>query len=145
MAVWIFEKLTRSRPLPFVLSVWTSLFVWVKRPPSPRRPCGHPGAGGVVQPLRGVRPPPRRAAPERAAPATGCEADRGSVGTHGAGRRLFQIHLRAGLRSASHRSEEHTSELQSPYDLVCRLLLEKKKKRKKKKQNTTIPLRSKPS
>src|SRR5437867_9801499 len=24
-----------------------------------------------------------------------------------------------------HRSEEHTSELQSPYDLVCRLLLEK--------------------
>src|SRR5207248_11695447 len=35
------------------------------------------------------------------------------------------------------RSEEHTSELQSPYDLVCRLLLEKKKKKKtykKKKQ-----------
>src|SRR5437867_9440753 len=31
----------------------------------------------------------------------------------------------------SHRSEEHTSELQSPYDLVCRLLLEKKKKKKK--------------
>src|SRR5207248_10351515 len=29
----------------------------------------------------------------------------------------------------SHRSEEHTSELQSPYDLVCRLLLEKKKKK----------------
>src|SRR5437867_10442554 len=27
----------------------------------------------------------------------------------------------------SARSEEHTSELQSPYDLVCRLLLEKKK------------------
>src|SRR6266705_2905534 len=26
------------------------------------------------------------------------------------------------------RSEEHTSELQSPYDIVCRLLLEKKKK-----------------
>src|SRR5574340_1171620 len=28
------------------------------------------------------------------------------------------------------RSEEHTSELQSPKDLVCRLLLEKKKKKK---------------
>src|SRR5437867_10778723 len=28
------------------------------------------------------------------------------------------------------RSEEHTSELQSPYDLVCRLLLEKKNKTK---------------
>src|SRR5207248_7735404 len=32
---------------------------------------------------------------------------------------------RLGIRS---RSEEHTSELQSPYDLVCRLLLEKKNK-----------------
>src|SRR5207248_9543775 len=30
------------------------------------------------------------------------------------------------------RSEEHTSELQSPYDLVCRLLLEKKKKKESK-------------
>src|SRR3989454_2344397 len=29
---------------------------------------------------------------------------------------------------AKHRSEEHTSELQSPCNLVCRLLLEKKKK-----------------
>src|SRR2546426_3192324 len=28
----------------------------------------------------------------------------------------------------AHRSEEHTSELQSPCNLVCRLLLEKKKK-----------------
>src|SRR5207248_11170178 len=34
------------------------------------------------------------------------------------------------------RSEEHTSELQSPYDLVCRLLLEKKKKNQY--QNSTI-------
>src|SRR6202163_967705 len=32
--------------------------------------------------------------------------------------------------SESSRSEEHTSELQSPGDLVCRLLLEKKKKKK---------------
>src|SRR5438067_6657223 len=31
------------------------------------------------------------------------------------------------------RSEEHTSELQSRFDLVCRLLLEKKKKKKKRK------------
>src|SRR5579862_10012136 len=30
------------------------------------------------------------------------------------------------------RSEEHTSELQSQFHLVCRLLLEKKKKKKKK-------------
>src|SRR5438309_6136611 len=33
------------------------------------------------------------------------------------------------------RSEEHTSELQSQFHLVCRLLLEKKKKKKKKKNN----------
>src|SRR5436189_4820734 len=32
------------------------------------------------------------------------------------------------------RSEEHTSELQSPMYLVCRLLLEKKKKKRIKKQ-----------
>src|SRR5438034_6932556 len=32
------------------------------------------------------------------------------------------------------RSEEHTSELQSHSDLVCRLLLEKKKKKKRQKQ-----------
>src|SRR6266540_1426296 len=36
-------------------------------------------------------------------------------------------------RGASARSEEHTSELQSHHDLVCRLLLEKKKKKKKQK------------
>src|SRR5699024_11956353 len=32
------------------------------------------------------------------------------------------------LRRTHHRSEEHTSELQSRFDIVCRLLLEKKKK-----------------
>src|SRR6266496_6175187 len=37
-----------------------------------------------------------------------------------------------GPRLTSTRSEEHTSELQSRRDLVCRLLLEKKKKIKKK-------------
>src|SRR5690349_23009826 len=35
------------------------------------------------------------------------------------------------------RSEEHTSELQSRRDLVCRLLLEKKKKKKKNNQKKT--------
>src|SRR5438034_8737023 len=38
-------------------------------------------------------------------------------------------------RLENDRSEEHTSELQSHSDLVCRLLLEKKKKKKKKKTN----------
>src|SRR2546427_4591163 len=36
-------------------------------------------------------------------------------------------------RSLLYRSEEHTSELQSQSNLVCRLLLEKKKKKKYKK------------
>src|SRR5205085_9737666 len=33
------------------------------------------------------------------------------------------------LRKVTHRSEEHTSELQSQSNLVCRLLLEKKKRK----------------
>src|SRR5437773_7492711 len=36
------------------------------------------------------------------------------------------------------RSEEHTSELQSHHDLVCRLLLEKKKINNRKTQNTNL-------
>src|SRR5256885_12963819 len=35
-----------------------------------------------------------------------------------------------GYLRRERRSEEHTSELQSPCNLVCRLLLEKKKKKK---------------
>src|SRR6266511_5315960 len=38
------------------------------------------------------------------------------------------------LNEADPRSEEHTSELQSRENLVCRLLLEKKKKKKKQTQ-----------
>src|SRR2546430_11746862 len=55
---------------------------------------------------------------------------------------LFRSHrCHAGRRARRHddgravavvpRSEEHTSELQSQSNLVCRLLLEKKKKKKK--------------
>src|SRR2546423_6891069 len=40
------------------------------------------------------------------------------------------LRLAASLDQGSeHRSEEHTSELQSPCNLVCRLLLEKKQQR----------------
>src|SRR5438067_4578317 len=39
--------------------------------------------------------------------------------------------VRLRFQAILHRSEEHTSELQSRFDLVCRLLLEKKKKKKK--------------
>src|SRR5438874_9256565 len=40
-------------------------------------------------------------------------------------------HLRLTLEGQMARSEEHTSELQSRRDLVCRLLLEKKKYQRK--------------
>src|SRR5256885_5136201 len=53
--------------------------------------------------------------------------------------RLVRIAVAGGARRlaaaearALPRSEEHTSELQSPCNLVCRLLLEKKKKKKYK-------------
>src|SRR5690348_17681557 len=47
----------------------------------------------------------------------------------------YQTALRAA--GAEHvRSEEHTSELQSPVHLVCRLLLEKKKKKNTKHKKT---------
>src|SRR5436190_21516253 len=44
------------------------------------------------------------------------------------------------LRSAPTRSEEHTSELQSHSDLVCRLLLEKKNTAASIKGDSTSPI-----
>src|SRR5690348_18121430 len=41
-------------------------------------------------------------------------------------RRSYFLELPLGFRVSLSRSEEHTSELQSPVHLVCRLLLEKK-------------------
>src|SRR5256885_5515514 len=41
----------------------------------------------------------------------------------------FDISTSAHPQQVKKRSEEHTSELQSPCNLVCRLLLEKKKNR----------------
>src|SRR5256885_8106714 len=70
------------------------------------RPSGPIRVGGCYrprrQPPRGLRPAERRGADPR--------------------------HRRRPARGPG-RSEEHTSELQSPCNLVCRLLLEKKKKR----------------
>src|SRR2546427_4854228 len=45
-----------------------------------------------------------------------------------------EVEVYTGYRVLYNRSEEHTSELQSQSNLVCRLLLEKKKKNKIKKQ-----------
>src|SRR5690242_21488365 len=44
--------------------------------------------------------------------------------------------IAAAARACRRRSEEHTSELQSHVNLVCRLLLEKKKKKKKNNQTS---------
>src|SRR5437867_5847588 len=89
-----------------------------------------------------ARPPPRptlfpyttlfRSGPPRL---PGAHADDPAAGrdAHDRGR------VRRPARPRS-RSEEHTSELQSPYDLVCRLLLEKKKKNKKISNSVTMPI-----
>src|SRR5438876_8076413 len=72
----------------------------------------------------------KRASPIRqsdAAPAPGIPAGDKSFRTS---REFLLCHARSPCRSpatAPRRSEEHTSELQSPVHLVCRLLLEKKK------------------
>src|SRR5256885_12999334 len=50
--------------------------------------------------------------------------------------RAHIIGAAARPRHAGKRSEEHTSELQSPCNLVCRLLLEKKKKNKQRSHTT---------
>src|SRR2546430_3142832 len=44
---------------------------------------------------------------------------------------LVGITIGLGMAVTLYRSEEHTSELQSQSNLVCRLLLEKKKKKKR--------------
>src|SRR2546427_6823554 len=60
--------------------------------------------------------------PQGVAPAHRTVAQRAGIGP---------LALRGGWqrRTAAARSEEHTSELQSQSNIVCRLLLEKKKKR----------------
>src|SRR5256885_11661570 len=61
---------------------------------------------------------------ERRAEDESRDLDAGNVDTGAAGRLLVAA---GGVEMTSPRSEEHTSELQSPCNLVCRLLLEKKK------------------
>src|SRR2546426_9300774 len=74
--------------------------------------------GGFQQGLSFIAP-----AVEEYDPATDTWRHRASLpsGLHHAG-------IEARWRQVNDRSEEHTSELQSPCNLVCRLLLEKKKK-----------------
>src|SRR5690349_22102339 len=75
-----------------------------------------------------LRPPPRSTLfpyttlfRSEAAPGLGRVEDT-VLAAHG-----FHAHVKVACRGRGSRSEEHTSELQSRRDLVCRLLLEKKK------------------
>src|SRR5256885_3732846 len=83
----------------------------------------------------GARPSPDRDRAARArspAVASGTASpsatEAGLAGTTGIHAEQRRGRSRANAR-ISERSEEHTSELQSPCNLVCRLLLEKKKKK----------------
>src|SRR2546428_10290382 len=79
------------------------------------------GAGSPKSPsLKAIFPPERAPAPTPPAP-------RLAVGTHYAPIRPVYHSGRSHCRRETGRSEEHTSELQSRSDLVCRLLLEKNK------------------
>src|SRR5256885_6230981 len=81
-----------------------------------------------ARPARGrARSSPQRRQPMRSR-AGACGSSAGSVqmGSASAGGQGW----RESVPCMRQRSEEHTSELQSPCNLVCRLLLEKKKKNK---------------
>src|SRR5258708_16426782 len=73
---------------------------------------------------------------------TRCQVDHpqvpaiGNRHSHTATRRLQQIRPGDRRDGEEARSEEHTSELQSPDHLVCRLLLEKKKKKTNNRAHT---------
>src|SRR5258708_24656674 len=49
-----------------------------------------------------------------------------AFGAESGWRLVFGVNIPIGILAVAARSEEHTSELQSPDHLVCRLLLEKK-------------------
>src|SRR5688572_32398730 len=63
---------------------------------------------------------------------------RGTVQVVGRGSGTFTATRAGRPEPAASRSEEHTSELQSQSNLVCRLLLEKKKKSKKQNTSSSI-------
>src|SRR5690349_23084090 len=73
--------------------------------------------------------------------AAGRNGARGRRFHHGRPGRAHGLTVRGDLESAD-RSEEHTSELQSRRDLVCRLLLEKKNNLDATIRALSIPMRA---
>src|SRR3989454_11759121 len=98
----------------------------------PRPPSRAPRARARTRwaPGRGDEPPPFTGDVLRMRP-PGVERGEGSDRSAALLPRGLECRQRAVLSMASSRSEEHTSELQSPCNLVCRLLLEKKKQPRK--------------
>src|SRR2546426_2953175 len=92
---------------------WTRLR-WSPRPPDGLAAVDEPDARPVLRRREGERPA-----------AHGCPVGHGARPRQ----RLDEVRRAAPAaeRHPALRSEEHTSELQSPCNLVCRLLLEKKK------------------
>src|SRR5690606_39501928 len=110
--------------LPMVIAL---LFMLIRRPPS-----------STLFPYTTLFRSGRRRRPRRGAPRDDGEppAPRAVPVRRGARRlrpdRRLQLHVGMGdgTRGGDRRSEEHTSELQSRENLVCRLLLEKKNVRR---------------
>src|SRR5947208_9608588 len=100
-----------ATPEIYTLSLHDALPIWPRRADLARR--RHLRGAGDVRPRDGVVRPRRPLAPGRGEDAVGATGAAGDP---------------RSLARGDGRSEEHTSELQSPDHLVCRLLLEKKKK-----------------
>src|SRR5437867_4077520 len=91
---------------------------------APRRTANRPGSQQVAGAnTPGCSGPPRPGHALR----TGTVRGPGQYQRCALDRDVTTKDLKRALPLFIRRSEEHTSELQSPYDLVCRLLLEKKK------------------
>src|SRR5690348_18064917 len=71
----------------------------------------------------------------------GSEGDEGNAEGEGDAGAEGDASNYASFKDSRLRSEEHTSELQSPVHLVCRLLLEKKNKKQTRPANHTAGLR----
>src|SRR5207249_12235981 len=100
-----------STSLPYTLSLHDALPIYVRRRTGGRADRRRSGRRGPRNARRGVRAVPVAAGLSRAHAAWSRR--------HAGGVSAFRIR-------PPQRSEEHTPELQSRFDLVCRLLLEKK-------------------
>src|SRR5207248_10599251 len=112
--------------LTYITTLITCSFFFYASP-APRLLTSFPTRALPISGPRHTGAPSPRLAPH----AHGRHAGRGRPARRGSPRLASALPAGAIVPRPGARSEEHTSELQSPYDLVCRLLLEKKKKKNK--------------